>query len=527
VTDTREGVGPGPYPFLPPWSLVVALATATGLLGFWSLGDKGFWLDEALSVARARLDLASLWAEVSGSQANMGLYYLVLHFWIAIGTTEAAVRSLSVVFAVLTIPVVYGLASRLSGVRAGVLASAFLAFNAFFLRYAQEARGYSLAVLLVCLSSYWLVRSLQQPLTRHWIAYVVTSVLAVYAHLFGALVLVAHLVSLAFRARGTTPWRPLCVSAAVISVGVAPLAAFVLFRDAGQIDWVPAPRAVDVYYFFRALAGDGGAILLAGYTTACALAIWRLTRGSSREERWAVALLAIWLVLPVAVAFGVSAAKPIFQNRYLIVALPAFAALAGVGLARMRPWRWQVAAAALLLLSASAIRSMQVEPERQYWRSTASFVLSRAKPGDAIAFYVYYGRVPFEYYVNRLGLAKPGVEMVELSSAAWIAGNRQPDPSPAVLEGLARRHARVWLVRLQDATPPGHPLNRFEQRRQIVDALSQDFSMTRSDVFPGGIEVELYEPRPAASVTSARLDTSPSVSAPHAHTSTAAQSGGR
>jgi mannosyltransferase len=473
---------------------VVALAAATGFLGLWSIGDKGFWLDEALSVARARLDLTSLWAEVSGSQANMGLYYLLLHFWIAIGTTEAAVRGLSVVFAMLTIPVVYGLASRLAGVRAGVLASAFLAFNAFFLRYAQEARGYSLAVLLVCLSSYWLVRGLQQPLTRHWIAYVLTSVLAVYAHLFAVLVLMAHVASLAFRDRRSTPWRSLFVSGAAIAAGLVPLAAFVLFRDAGQIDWVPAPRVVDIYYFFRALAGDGGATLLAAYATACALAIWWLTKGSSQEDRWAVVFLAIWLVLPVAVAFGVSTAKPIFQNRYLIVSLPAFAALAGVGLARMRAWRWQVAAVSIVLLSAGAIRAMQVEPERQHWRSTASFVLSHARPGDAIAFYVYYGRVPFEYYVSRLGLAKPGVEVVELSSAPWIAGNRQPDPSPAALERVTRTHARIWLVRLQDGTPPGHPLNRFEQRRQIVDALSRDFAMARSDAFPGGIQVELYEP---------------------------------
>ncbi len=482
----RQGAGP----------VVVALAAATGLLAWWTIGDKGFWLDEALSVARARLDFSSLWAELSTSQANMGLYYLILHFWIAIGTTEAIVRGLSVVFAVVTIPVVYGLVARLAGVRAGVLASALLAFNAFFLRYAQEARGYSLAVLLVCVSSYWFVRSLQQPRARHWVAYVVTSVLAVYAHLFSVLVLLAHAASLLSRDRGSTPWRSLRWSGAAIAAGLVPLAAFVVFRDAGQIDWVPAPRWVDVYYFFTALAGDGDAVLLAAYVAACVPAIWWLMRGSSPEERWAVALLSLWLVLPVAVAFGVSAAKPIFQNRYLIVSLPAFAALAGVGLARIRRWRAPVAAASIVLLSATAVRAMQREPERQYWRSTASFVLSRAKPGDAIAFYVYYGRVPFEYYVNRLGLAKPGVEMVELSSAPWIAGNRQPDPSPAALERLTRKHERVWLVRLQDGTPAGHPLGRFEQRCQIVDALLHGFVRARSDVFPGGIEAELYEPRP-------------------------------
>ena len=60
------------------------------------LGEKGFWLDEALSVARARLDSGSLWREIATSQANMGLYYVLLHFWVSLGTSEAIVRGLDV-----------------------------------------------------------------------------------------------------------------------------------------------------------------------------------------------------------------------------------------------------------------------------------------------------------------------------------------------------------------------------------------------------------------------------------------------
>ena len=504
MTQPPEGIGSRPYPFLSPWTVPAVLMTAGGalLLFFASWGsEKGFWLDEALSVARARLDFGSLAREIVESQANMGLYYVLLHVWVNLGTSEAVVRGLSVIFAVLAIPVVFGLGSRLFGARAGVAASVLMAFNAFFVRYSQEARGYSLAVLLVCLSSYWFVRSLQQGSRSTWAAYALTSVLAVYAHLFSVLVVAAQIGSLLCRRRGATPWRGVAGSAVAIGAGIVPLAAFAIFRDAGQIAWIPVPRPIDIYYFFRALAGEGGVVLLGAYALACALAIRHVFtfKGAAVGEdgRWPVAFVAVWLVLPAALAFGVSFMKPVFQNRFLIVSLPALVILAGAGVASIRPRRGFLAAMAVLVaLSAGGVRAWALEPERQYWRRTAEYVLSEARPGDAIVFYVYYARVPFEYYVERLGLAKPGVEILELSSERWIAGNRQPEPSPAALDRLAKGHPRVWLVRLQDAAPPGHALGRYEQRQRIQDALSRHFSAAGTASFPGGIHVDRYERRP-------------------------------
>ena len=63
----------------------------------------------------------------------MGLYYVLLHGWIALGDSEFTVRALSAIFAVATIPVVYGLTRRIFRGRAALTAALLLALNSFFI----------------------------------------------------------------------------------------------------------------------------------------------------------------------------------------------------------------------------------------------------------------------------------------------------------------------------------------------------------------------------------------------------------
>jgi len=113
------------------------------------LGEKSIWLDEALSISIARLDFASMWQMMSTMQIDQSLYHILLHFWASLGTSEFIIRSLSAVFALGTVPLVYLLGARSFGVSIGITGALLLAVNGSFIHYAQEARGYSLAILLI------------------------------------------------------------------------------------------------------------------------------------------------------------------------------------------------------------------------------------------------------------------------------------------------------------------------------------------------------------------------------------------
>ena len=143
-------------------SLLVLIAGLAAVLRFHSLAAKSFWFDEGVSVAIARLDWYNFARILWRREANMSLYYFLLHFWLYFGGSEFFVRALSVLFAVASVPVIYLLGRRLFDSRVGLIAAALMAVNAYHVQYSQDARSYSLMVLLCLLSSLYFLKCLER-----------------------------------------------------------------------------------------------------------------------------------------------------------------------------------------------------------------------------------------------------------------------------------------------------------------------------------------------------------------------------
>jgi mannosyltransferase len=128
--------------------LAVAVVVAGGLLlRFWTRSD--LWFDEALSVDLARLPLGELRAALA-HDGHPPLYYVLLHVWMsAFGDSDLAVRSLSGLFAIAALPLAWRLGERIGGRSAGFAAFVVLVSSPFAIRYATEARMYTLVMLLV------------------------------------------------------------------------------------------------------------------------------------------------------------------------------------------------------------------------------------------------------------------------------------------------------------------------------------------------------------------------------------------
>ena len=92
------------------------------------------------------------------------LYYYLLHFWIQLfGEGDLAVRSLSGVFGVATLPVMWVAARRLAGRAVAWTALVLLATSPFGIRYGTEARMYSLVTLLTVVGYLALMSVLESP----------------------------------------------------------------------------------------------------------------------------------------------------------------------------------------------------------------------------------------------------------------------------------------------------------------------------------------------------------------------------
>ncbi len=109
------------------------------------------WLDEALSVNIAKLPLSQIPAALR-HDGHPPLYYFLLHGWISLfGTGDEAVRSLSGLFAVATLPLAWVVGRRRGGPRLAWLFTAVMALSPFALRYATETRMYAMLMVGVLL----------------------------------------------------------------------------------------------------------------------------------------------------------------------------------------------------------------------------------------------------------------------------------------------------------------------------------------------------------------------------------------
>ena len=127
----------------------------------------------------------------------------------------------------------YVVARKFTGVTWSLAAAALLAFNPTHVFYSQEARSYSLAILLVLLSTYFFVRAVEDGRMRDWVLWTVISAAAFYSHDFAALVLVAQAVSLFFKAP-PIPWGRVILCGLIIFVAAMPGAHLCLPGVAGK-----------------------------------------------------------------------------------------------------------------------------------------------------------------------------------------------------------------------------------------------------------------------------------------------------
>jgi mannosyltransferase len=445
----------------PPLDLLIPLGIAAALSAY-RIGVPSLWADEAFSVALVRLGWAPMWDAILADEANMAPFYVLLRQWLHIGSSEAAVRSLSALCVVAAVLPIYGLGLRLFDRATAGIAALLFAVNAYVIAQgAQEARAYGLVLLCVTISSYLFVRSVERPSPALWVSYVAVSVLAIYTHFFAAGIIGAHLLAALLSRHDRAWWRAVIVSMLAIALLVSPLSLPILAQAQGRLSWIRPPSPMTLVWALVDLVGRGGRLLLVVYALACGLAVVRWGRRGPR--RWSVLFLVAWFALPVLGSFLFSiVVRPVFVTRFLIVAVPPLALLAAAGIASLRPVALRTAA--LLLLLALAGRALHWWYGGRYpkedWRAAAHDVMARTRPGDAVVFWRPMMRIPFEYYAQGRRESARWPEPLFPSDPWGARGPEGSRPSKDLDDWLARhpvRHPRVWVVLSHEETGSAAP----------------------------------------------------------------------
>jgi hypothetical protein len=236
---------------------------------------------------------------------------------------ERLLRVLPIAFAALAVGLVaYEVAHRL-GALAGIVAAAVLAANPIAVQEFRDVRGYSLLVLSAVVSTELLLRLRQQRngSRRLAVAYCIVAGLGVATHLTMLALLGVHLAFVARDRRSLRIWLPRVAAAVALGVAISAVPLihslsahqYHVFRP-----WFPLTVSYDLL--------GGQSVAFAVLAPVVLVGLWRL-RGD-RDVRRAVAAAAL-----VIVALWLAAPEGLY-SRYLLWALPAVGALAGVAVAR-------------------------------------------------------------------------------------------------------------------------------------------------------------------------------------------------
>lgn len=484
---------------------LLAIAALGTVLRLWDLGAPSLWYDEIFGLALAQQPLPVVLDVIGGFVANMALYLLLMHVWMALidpSVSDALPRLPSVVFGVAGIGAIYLLGADLFGRRSGLVAALLLSVSPYHIGWSQDARSYTMWTLLVTLSFWALIRATRAPgKWEWWGAYALLGALAFYSHFFTIFVLLAQGLWVLSRMRRA---EIVAFAGASVLLGVclAPLIPFATSNtDGSQLRHLSLPDGKDIrllarayaggewaQWAFAALLGLGSLVLLAG-------------RRQAQAGRSVWLLLLLWLLVTPLLVIGLSYVyKPLFRERYVFVVLPAACLLAAAAFARGRSALLgaPVLAALVALSVMAAVNGFSVRRDED-WRSAVSYLAAQAQPEDGFIFISRRNHLPWQYYAPRFGkdpMAIHDVEPFDWHELARSRTYRAPAFSRGDLDRFSSSRQRIWLVL-------SHEFDAFEHRDEggdtsawVRERLTRTGFSARQRVFPS-VRVLLYEKRRA------------------------------
>lgn len=334
----------------------------------------------------AMIGSSSVFASVAGATVGGPEFPAAIQAW----TLDA--RVVTLILSLATVYVVYLIATRIWGHRAGLLAAGALAVMPLHVVHSHYATVDVPGAFFVALALYFAVRLMDEPTGRNLVWAGVAAGLAASVKYSGGLVIVAPLVAWLMSARDGDRLRWI---APLTIIGGAALA-FALTSPYTFLDWGNAWRDIS-FEMAHMRAGDDAVALardpngwwfhlkqlnIALTWPLLAVALWGAVTGLRTRRRELVPLAVFG-----ALAFAVMGSTAVRYARYEMVLLPVVAALIGWTLAEGKPVKLRLIALVVVVIGLGMClhtsRQFLVQMGPRGSRDDAMKTLAHMLPGDA------------------------------------------------------------------------------------------------------------------------------------------------
>ena len=434
---------------------IILLATAVRLF---RLGHQSLWFDEARSFTRASMSLPETLRQTL-TVLHPPLYSFTLHFWLKVGHSETLLRFPSAAFGVLAVPLIYQLGRLCMSRRTGLMAALLLALDPFHVWYAQEARMYSLLMLLALSAAYFFLRTIRDNSRWSWGGLVASCALAYYTHYFAFFIpLVQFTFFLCTLRTYHRLFRKWVLGQIIAALPLTPwvIAYAFAFRSGQAVGFglVPKPgllAPVETLWKFSLGSTDTLTPVLALFLAAFGLTFLLGVKSSSRMRCPHFRLFTLlWLGVPILFTYLLALRRSFYIDRCFIIVLPAYLILLAMGIVGIGKSLVRRGLTSVIILAMTfGLSQLYFAPLffKEDWRAAASYIQSQYRDGDVIVSrYVQDGMPLFYYYQG---------------DPDWTALSVEKITMP--LEFVAQDHQRLWLVyyrpRLYAA---GHSVSRLD-----------------------------------------------------------------
>lgn len=384
------------------------------------LGSKSLWLDEATNI---------LMAEKSISTWTFGeppLYYIVLHFTLAVGKSEIVVRFPSVVFGVLSVFIIYKIGIILYGEKEALVGAFLLSISQTAIQFSQDTKYYSLFIFLSLASVYFFLRMEEKPTNSNKVLFLVFLTLAFYAHYFTVLLLFALIIFKIWKykneKRNMKEIKSFFLLIGIFLLLIIPILSHFISQTmsrtgASNINFVYQThlsinfmKEIFTYLLVNEFYGTESIhpYIILG------LFLYGVYSSLEYHEK-SIIFLTMWLFIPIALAAILTNIVSNLYIRYIAFVLPALLLISSRGIvaipdrvnhlvrkAGFRSIKFNSFMIILILiivvLSSYPILNSYYKSQNYDWRGTAEFIEKNAENGSNIVLVPGYNSNPFNYY---------------------------------------------------------------------------------------------------------------------------------
>jgi hypothetical protein len=413
------------------------------LLRLYHLAAQSLWLDEGSTWQTIQQGWGRLLADLFSTVSAYPLYHLLLKGWVAVaGDSEWALRFPSALAGAGAVAALYAAAHELQpagttrALRFPLAAALLLLVSPFAIWHAQEAKAYSLLLLVSTLLLWGLLRALRLKTRRAWLGYAVLALLAIFVHRLAVLLVIASAAAWLWQRwqqhppapPATRRWLLLAGAALLLLSGgfVAAMVAGVGTELSATGAYIPAapPLALWLTVVNFSLHRQPGEVWLPLLLPWAVLALWGLLLllRRTRQGDNRAAVLLCFLLVPLLLFLVQLTFTRLYQPRYLMLLYPAWVLLLAYPATEQHSTHGQQHRSAALplpmLIGALLLCSVALllEPGRgifsgtavkEQYREAIHELAQRVHPDDLVVLHPAYLRPLYDYYMQRFTTDPP------------------------------------------------------------------------------------------------------------------------